>query len=261
MKRLIIFLMLLFPARLFAQQIRGIVLDKNTRLPVPYATIACANTLISASADGRFSLSNVAPGDSIKITSIGYKPYKIGYDLSTPKALTIYLQAAYIVLHDVVVKLKHDPKLDSVRVRKEFASVFAYKRTTFKDIFGTIDPYVYKPNDYIFAGNSTASLLSINLLSVVSLLSKKSNDPNSKLQQTLLKDEETQYIDQQFSRQKIIKLTNLKGDSLLSFMDDYRPTIRQARKMSDYEMMIYIKESYAVFLKTYDPKQRALFSK
>jgi hypothetical protein len=261
MKRLTILSLLFFPARLFAQQLSGVVLDKNTRLPVPYATVMGANTLTATSADGRFYITNISPGDSVKITSIGYKSYKLGFDLSTPQLVTVYLQPTSILLQDVLVKLKHDPKLDSVRVRKEFASVFAYERPKFKDMFVTVDPYVYIPYNYIDAPKSTASIVSVNLLSVISLLSKKSKDPSSKLQKTLLKDEETEYVDRQFSKQKIIKLTNLRGDSLLSFMDDYRPTIKQAKKMSDYEMMLYIKKSYAEFLETYDPKKRVLFSK
>lgn len=110
------------------------------------------------------------------------------------------------------------------------------------------------------ATNSTASIVSVNLLSLVSLLSKKSNDPTSKLQQTLLKDEETAYVDRMFSKQKITTLTSLKGDSLLDFMDDYRPTIKQAKEMTDYEMMLYIKKSYAEFIKTYDASNRSPFS-
>lgn len=261
MKVPFILFLLLFPVRLFAQQLNGIVLDKSTRKPVPYATVAGVNAITSTSADGKFTISNISPGDSVKITSIGYKSYKMGFDISTPQTVTLYLQPASILLRDVVVKLKHDPTLDSIRVRKEFASVFAYKRPKFKDMFVTVDPYAYTPNNYIRATNSTASIVSVNLLSLVSLLSKKSKDPTSKLQQTLLKDEETEYIDRQFSKQKITTLTNLKGDPLLAFMDEYRPTIQQAKKMTDYEMLLYIKESYAQFIKTYDADKRSPFGK
>ncbi len=208
-----------------------------------------------------FSIPNIAPGDSLKITSIGYKTYKTGIELSTPKSITISMMPVSILLNEVLVKVKHDPKLDSVRVRKEFAAVFEYKRPAFKDMFITIDPYKYTPDDYIHAGNSTASLVSVNLLPLISLLSKKSNDPNSKLQQTLLRDEETEYVDHAFSKQKIRSLTNLKGDSLLDFMDAYRPTIKQVKKMTDYEMVLYIKKSYADFIKNYSAEKHSPFAK
>ena len=261
MKLRLILVLLLFPLQLLAQGIDGVVLDKVTHRPVPFATVAAGNSIAATNADGRFSIPNIAPGDSLKITSIGYKTYKTGIELSTPKSITVYMMPVSILLNDVVVKLKHDPKLDSMRVRKEFAAAFDYKRPTFKDMFVTIDPYKYTPDDYIHSGNSTASLVSVNLLSVISLLSKKSNDPNSKLQQTLLRDEETEFVDRTFSKQKIRALTNLKGDSLLDFMDTYRPSIKQAKKMTDYEMVLYIKKSYADFLKTYDPEKHSPFAK
>ena len=261
MKLRLVLVLLLFPLQLLAQRIDGVVLDKVTHRPVAFATVVAANSITATNADGRFSIPNIAPGDSLKITCIGYKVYKTGIAFPTQNIITIYMVPASILLNDVVVKSKHDPKLDSARVRKEFAAAFAYKRPTFKDMFITVDPYKYTPDGYIHAGNSTASLVSVNLLSLVNLLSKKSNDPNSKLQQTLLRDEETEFVDRTFSKQKIRLLTNLKGDSLLDFMDAYRPTIKQTKKMTDYEMVLYIKKSYADFINTYSAEKHSPFAK
>ena len=73
-------------------------------------------------------------------------------------------------------------------------------------------------------------------------------------------DEENTYVDRTFSKQRITELTNLKGDSLLNFMDDYRPTISQAKKMTDYDMVIYIKKSYADFINNYKHEKQSPFS-
>jgi hypothetical protein len=78
----------------------------------------------------------------------------------------------------------------------------------------------------------------------------KNRSPTTKLQQVLLKDEQINYVDQVFSRQKVVELTHLKGDSLQTFMDKYRPSAGAARTMSDYEMMIYIKKCYLEFEKS-----------
>ena len=102
-------------------------------------------------------------------------------------------------------------------------------------------------------------LVNVNLLSVISLLSKN-KAPETKLQQTLLQDKGNNYVDQRFSKQKIATVTSLKGDSLADFISMYRPTISQTKKMTDYQMILYIKKSYADFMKTYDPK-RSLFNK
>jgi hypothetical protein len=73
-----------------------------------------------------------------------------------------------------------------------------------------------------------------------------------------VQDEANNYVDQRFSKQNITAVTGMKGDSLVNFIMMYRPTIDQTKKMNDYQMVLYIKKSYAEFLKNYDPK-RSLF--
>ena len=47
----------------------------------------------------------------------------------------------------------------------------------------------------------------------------------------------------------------------MDFMDAYRPTIKQVKKMTDYEMVVYIKKSYADFQKTYNAEKHSPFAK
>jgi hypothetical protein len=250
-------LLLLLPLGIFAQNITGNVVDKNTGKPIAFATVSSSKYIVSTSADGKFSL-NVFPGDSIKISCIGYQKYSIGIGVAIPVLLTIYLQQTSILLQNVLVRLKRNPKIDSIRLRKQFAEVFNYQQPKFKDLFITVDPYKYVPYNYIDAPNSTADIVSINLLSVIGYL-ERNKDHTSKLQRVLVKDEETEYVDRRFSKQKISTLTNLEGDSLIDFMADYRPEIKQVKKMSDYDLILYIRASYADFIKTYDPKKRLIF--
>ena len=100
--------------------------------------------------------------------------------------------------------------------------------------------------------------MSVNVLAVASLLSKN-KDHTTKLQQILLNDEETTYVDRRFSKEKITSLTNLKGDSLLDFMADYRPAIKAIKKMTDYDLIKYIRSSYREFMNTYDPGEHSPF--
>jgi hypothetical protein len=44
-------------------------------------------------------------------------------------------------------------------------------------------------------------------------------------------------------------------------MDAYRPTIKQAKKMTDYEMVLFIKKNYADFIKTYSAEKHSPFAK
>jgi hypothetical protein len=64
-----------------------------------------------------------------------------------------------------------------------------------------------------------------------------------KFKKVLIRDEQNRYIDSRFSENLVGTITNLKGDSLLNFMDKYRPGMEQIKKMSDYDIRVYIKTS------------------
>jgi hypothetical protein len=239
--------MALCPA-LYAQQLSGRVVDRNTLQPVPHATIISPRQTIFTSAKGLFTVYGLRRGDTIKITFVGYKPHFLVYSQKVTDTIPVYLEQTVTSLKSVVIIGKRPSNTDSVKLRKEFAPVFAYKGTAFKDVFMPNSSYIKPYNDFITSTHSTATLLSVNLLQVIDWLGKNKT-PTSKLQQTLLRDEQNNYVDQVFSRQKVVELTHLKGDSLQTFMDKYRPSSATARTMSDYEMMVYIKKCYGEFVK------------
>jgi len=244
---ILLLLMASCPA-LYAQQLSGLVLDHNTLQPIAHANIITPKQTTSTSAKGLFTVSDLRRGDTIKISCVGYKSHFIVYSQKITDTIPIYLEQTMTSLNSVVIIGKRPSNSDSIRLRKEFAPGFNYKGTTFKDVFMSNSSYIKPYNDFITSANSTATLLSVNVLSVIDWLGK-SKTPTSKLQHTLLRDEQMNYVDQVFSRQKVIELTHLKGDSLQTFMDKYRPSAGTARTMSDYEMLIYIKKCYGEFIK------------
>lgn len=60
-------------------------------------------------------------------------------------------------------------------------------------------------------------------------------------QERLLREEEERFIDHRFSRTLIIKLTQLRGAALDSFIARYRPTVEFTQFSTDYEFQSYIK--------------------
>ena len=246
--KLSIILLIVFSSfQLFAQRLTGIVKDKFTNLPIQNVSVKTEQSVSFTSISGRFSLPKPPIGDTIKFSCIGYEPnflvtYKINND-----TIVVYLEQYSILLKSASVTAKNGYKMDSLSRRKEFASVFAYKAPAFKDIFISKSAYSNTPNNYITAPNSTASIVSINILSVIGLLSKN-NAPVSKLQKTLLKQEEDSYIDHQFSKRKVTTITSLKNDSLTEFMNRYRPSATALKKMTDYDMILYIKKNYQEFI-------------
>ena len=63
-------------------------------------------------------------------------------------------------------------------------------------------------------------------------------------QERLLREEEERYIDHRFNRALIIKLTQLRGAQLDTFIARYRPTIEFVDNSTDYEFQYYIKSCF-----------------
>ena len=70
-------ILMLLSINLFAQRVKGIVIDKSTYLPVANAFIGTTSSKSISNAEGKFVLANVKPGDTLRITSVGYKPFRL----------------------------------------------------------------------------------------------------------------------------------------------------------------------------------------
>ena len=66
-------------------------------------------------------------------------------------------------------------------------------------------------------------------------------------QERLLREEEERYIDHRFNRVLIIKLTQLRGAALDTFIARYRPTVEFTDYSTDYEFQSYIKSCFLHF--------------
>jgi hypothetical protein len=222
------------------------VLDKTTRLPVANANVAGKAVIAFTAALGRLNLTVKGFGDTVNISYIGYKTYHwvAGFN---KYADTVYLVQNLMMLNEVSIQNQRNFKLDSARIREQYARVFAYKGTQFTDIFIKRNFNEKNAPMGYNVGHNTSNLVSVDLLSVLALIGKN-HTQTSTLQKALLRDEDQTYIDQLFSKQKVSSITALKGDSLKNFMVRYRPSISQAKKLNSYDMMLYIKKRYAEFV-------------
>lgn len=232
---------------LFAQRVNGIVIDRSTRQPVAFATVKSGYNVMFTDMQGKFSFNLKAPGDTALITNIGYKPYHVTIGSGTD-TLKIYLQQVSILLKDVNVASRRDYKKDSLRNRRMFSSVYNHKALGIKDALTQKATLAYIPSNQINVQNSTTSLVGVNVLSLIGLFNKNRNSVN-KLQKVMLKDEESSYVERYFSKQKVQNITALKGDSLQTFIARYRPSVTEVKTMTEYELILYIKKSYAEFAK------------
>lgn len=242
-------LLLLFIANLSsAQDLKGTIKDRHSGDILIGVSIKLASRNTYSDVYGKFILSDIKLGDTITFSSIGYREEKYIVGNGNLDNLVIYMEQTAILLDEVKINPLRNYKADSLKFREEFAKTFNYSKPKFKDIFITKNYSSNVPRHPNQVSNSTASLISVDVLSVISMLGKK-NNPQSKLQQKLIKEEEEQYLDNTFSKRMVQNLTGLKGDSLQTFMQLYRPNIDTVKYMSDYDIILYIKKSYQEYIK------------
>lgn len=239
MKYLLLFAFFVGANLCYGQQIRGRVVDKDTKLPVNGAIVSIGNKQAFTNSFGEFSI--MASGkDSLKIARFGYNTYKtlISIVMATVR---IELEPAKIVLKGVVIHSNRERefKKDSAENRSFYNKEFNYKGPTVMDAFkgGAGNPV-----------KNTSQILNLDVITLINALTKK-NTAEYKFNKTLLRDEQTEYVNQKFSHGMVAKVTGLKGDTLSAFVVQYRPTYKFAHKATDYEMELYIKDCYKKFLK------------
>lgn len=248
MNRLFCLLFLLLPGPVVAQKINGSIRDWHTHQPIANVQVSSNQTTAMSNNEGRFTLEKIKAGDKISLRLMGYETQEITIQNSMLKGTMIFeMKTTIVELNAITVMAKRNYKLDSLALRKEFAKEFNDKGTGIKDMFVTINPE-YKPPLALRKPNSTSAIASINVLQLFSLLGKN-KAPNSKLKETLLRDEEANYVAHVFSKSKIESVTQLKGDSLQNFIRRYRPSAAEAKKMTEYELLMYIKQCYQTFIK------------
>lgn len=230
----------------FAQDVKGIVKDVNSRLPIANAQIITSKATILTNNEGRFTLRDIGLGSIIAVRIMGYETIELTIN-KLSDTLRIYLRQSAIALKEIEIKTKRNFKQDSLALRKEYANAFFYKGPSVSDMF--IEKDINYDSPFGFSNpRSTASLVSLNVLQIFSLFGKK-HAQTSRLSKTLVRDEELNYIDHVFSKDKVRLYTGLDGEPLIKFMNLYRPSILALKKMTGYELTIYIKKSFEEFIK------------
>lgn len=227
-------LLLCFCLNTYAQTLTGIVVDKTTKQPINGALVMLGKAKTYTNPLGMFEIAATNTTDSLKISHFNYKPYTVLPDKSSA-LLRIEMTSATVNLNEVVVHGTRDFKRDSLNNRMTYAKQFNYRAPKVMDMFSTD---VHQPGE----------LLSINLLTLVDVLTKKSTN-EYKFNKILQNDEHADYVDHKYNRGNVGRITGLKGDTLAHFLIQYRPTYQVAQKYTDYDMEVYIKNCFEKFKK------------
>ena len=78
----------------------------------------------------------------------------------------------------------------------------------------------------------------------IRLFQFRKNRSRLAFQKRLIQEEEDKFIDHRFNRALVIRLTQLRGAELDSFMKRYRPYLEFTQTASEYEFQYYIKQAY-----------------
>jgi hypothetical protein len=141
---IIIFLLIFFPFVAFSQRLQkisGKVVDKETKEPLPYASIFIKEKPISTitNADGEFDfyIPVEYTQDTLMISMMGYSTYRIQVtDIKEPRKLMIRLVIKSIQLNEVVITdTKIDPKEIVSNAIKKIENNYPQKPYMFKAFY------------------------------------------------------------------------------------------------------------------------------
>jgi hypothetical protein len=124
-------------------------------------------------------------------------------------------------------------KRDSIQNREDYAKAFNFRKP---GLSTSINP-----------GGVGGVGLDINEL--INMFNFRKNRRMLAFQERLLEEEADRFIAHRFSRALVIKLTNLRGKDLDTFMVKYKPPLEFVQYSTDYEFQSYIKSSYQKYIR------------
>jgi hypothetical protein len=144
----LLFLLLLTPLISLAQvQIQGTVIDKNTKKPLPFASVVTnSNFGTLTDLDGKFYINTKNTFHQITISYVGYKSVKISIN-SSDKFIHVKLEASIEKLNEVLITATENPALQIIRnaitnrVKNNIEkSLNSFKFNTYNKILVTANP-------------------------------------------------------------------------------------------------------------------------
>jgi Na+-transporting methylmalonyl-CoA/oxaloacetate decarboxylase gamma subunit len=201
----VLFLFLSFST--FAQKsyVLGKAIDKTTKKPIPSATVVNKNTKqITKTGDNGNFLVRASKGDSIKISSVGYKNAGIEFDGVNLEPILEMKQEA-IMLQEVVVRDKRTEQIKK-QIDELLSAPEATTKLKWKDISNLIN-----------TNTSTPGAIGISIDGLYELFSKEGKS-RRKLAAMKQEDLRKLLVEYRYNADYISFVTKLKGQELKNFM-------------------------------------------
>lgn len=209
-------------------QVSGLISDIDSRQAIPYVSILnrSTHTGVMGGESGRFTI-DARQGDTLEFSMITYETKFIVVPAAS-MFINVYMTKRNIQLGQVDIRGKNY-KNDSMATRAEYGKYFGYKKPGAMDVLKTL------PTNPITA--------------LTYLVPSKTRKRNEHFKEQLVYWEKEKYIDNRYSEELVERMTHLNGAELDTFMNKYRPGYQFMQDASDYDLMLYIKQSYAQYQK------------
>lgn len=210
-------------------RIRGRVFDITRYNPLEAVSVmSTAGSGTTTDSLGNFSLI-VGNSDSIWFSYLNKPTPKYPVKtIATPHDFQISLHVESSPLKEVRIT-PPNYRLDSIQNRLDYAKVFNFR----------------KPGIGSSLNLSPGGGVGLDINELIHMFQFRRNRRMLAFQERLLREEEERFIDHRFNRALIIKLTQLKGPALDTFIERYRPPVEFVEMCTDYELQDYIKKSFS----------------
>jgi hypothetical protein len=230
--RAIFILILLFPSLCALPQLRvsGNVYDISKSIPLPSVSVLTSSGRGAVTDSlGHYSIV-VTATDSIYFSYLNKPTTKFPVK-AIPNMMAFDISLHVPVSELPVVKVKMpNYRQDSLQNRRDYAKIFNYR----------------KPGISLASGEGGAGV-GLDLDEFINIFKFRHNKHMLAFQKRLEQEEVDKYIDHRFTKATVRKVTGLTGDSLTTFMKQYRPSYEFTQLTSDYEFLEYIKLASQVF--------------
>jgi hypothetical protein len=214
-------------------QVKGKVFDMTQQIPLVGVSVMSTggNGTITDSL-GRYSF-YLKETDSITFSYLnkGTPKYPVA-SIPNQQNFEISLHVNVTELKPIMVK-QRNYHIDSIENRKEYDKAFNYK----------------KPGIGIVSPNTQNAAVGVDLDQLIDVFNFRKNRRMAAFRDRLIEEEKEKYIDHRFSRALVIRLTQLRGAELDTFMTRYRPDLVFIESATDYELQSYIKKCFEKHIK------------
>jgi hypothetical protein len=210
-------------------RVSGKVYDASQSRPLEAVSVmSTSGNGAATDREGRYSIL-VTEKDSIWFSYLG-KPTPKFAVTTIPNILNfeISLHVNVLELKQVTVMPKNY-RVDSLQNRIDYARAFNFRKPDLQSLTSI---------------NPSGGGVGLDINEFIRLFQFRRNRRMEAFQERLLREEEEKYIDHRFSRAIIIRLTQLHGPELDTFVRRYRPPVEFVDIATDYELQYYIKQCF-----------------